>query len=52
MEVMVRRRILKPTGRDFVLMAPGARFLARLGVDVQKSRRERRTHLAGSLAAG
>ena len=31
-EAMVRRRFLKPTGRDFVLTAPGARFLARLGV--------------------
>ena len=63
-EAMVRRRVLKPTGRDFVLTALGARFLTRLGVDVEKSRgerrafarqcldwSERRAHLAGSLGA-
>lgn len=63
-DAMARRRFLKPTGRDFLLTAPGARFLARLGVDVDKARRERRafarqcldwserrTHLAGALGA-
>lgn len=63
-EAMVRRRFLKPTGRDFLLTAPGERFLGRLGVDVRKSRAERRAfarqcldwserrvHLAGSLGA-
>ena len=63
-DAMVRRRFLKPAGRDFLLTAPGARFLGRLGVDVEKTRRERRAfarqcldwserraHLAGSLGA-
>ena len=63
-EALVRRRMLKPAGRDFVLMPPGARFLARLGVDIEASRRERRAfarqcldwserraHLAGALGA-
>ncbi len=63
-DAMVRRRLLKPTGRDFLLTAPGERFLGRLGVDAGKARRERRAfarqcldwserraHLAGSLGA-
>jgi DNA-binding transcriptional ArsR family regulator len=63
-EAMVRRRFLKPAGRDFVLTAGGARFLSRLGVDVAATRRERRAfarqcldwserraHLAGALGA-
>ena len=63
-EAMVRRRFLKPVGREFLLTAPGGRFLSRLGVDVGKARRsrrafarqcldwsERRAHLAGSLGA-
>jgi DNA-binding transcriptional ArsR family regulator len=63
-EALVRRRLLKPTGRDFLLTAPGERFLARLGVDVGKARAERRAfarqcldwserraHLAGALGA-
>jgi DNA-binding transcriptional ArsR family regulator len=63
-EAMVRRRFLKPAGRDFLLTAPGERFLGRLGVDVGTTRRERRAfarqcldwserrpHLAGSLGA-
>jgi DNA-binding transcriptional ArsR family regulator len=63
-DAMVRRRFLKPTGRDFQLTVPGARFLGRLGVDVEKCRRERRAfarqcldwserraHLSGSLGA-
>jgi DNA-binding transcriptional ArsR family regulator len=63
-DAMVRRRFLKPTGRDFLLTTPGARFLGRLGIDVEKTRRERRVfarqcldwserraHLAGSLGA-
>jgi DNA-binding transcriptional ArsR family regulator len=63
-DAMVRRRLLKPAGRDFLLTAPGERFLGRLGVDVGTARRERRVfarqcldwserrpHLAGSLGA-
>jgi DNA-binding transcriptional ArsR family regulator len=63
-EAMVRRRFLKPAGRDFLLTAPGERLLGRLGVDVGTTRRERRAfarqcldwserrpHLAGSLGA-
>jgi DNA-binding transcriptional ArsR family regulator len=63
-DAMVRRRFLKPTGRDFLLTASGARFLGRLGVDVERTRRERRAfarqcldwserraHLAGALGA-
>jgi DNA-binding transcriptional ArsR family regulator len=63
-DAMVRRRLLKPAGRDFLLTASGARFLGRLGVDVEKTRRERRAfarqcldwserraHLAGALGA-
>ena len=41
-EAMLRRRLLKPVGRDFVLTAAGERVLGRLGVDVEKARRERR----------
>lgn len=61
---MMRRRLLKLAGRDFLLTPSGARFLARLGVDVEKARRERRAfarrcldwserraHLAGALGA-
>src|SRR5207302_3277056 len=61
---MVRRQLLKPTGRDFLLTTSGARFLGRLGVDVEKARKERRAfarqcldwserraHLAGALGA-
>ena len=63
-DAMVRRRLLKPRGRDFLLTAPGERLLGRLGVDVGKARRERRAfarqcldwserrpHLAGALGA-
>lgn len=63
-EAMVRRRVLKPSGRDFLLTPAGTRFLGRLGVDVEKTRGERRAfarqcldwserrpHLAGSLGA-
>lgn len=63
-EAMVRRRVLKPRGRDFLLTTLGERFLGRLGVDVGKARgerrafarqcldwSERRAHLAGSLGA-
>src|SRR6266566_1395342 len=63
-DAMVRRQLLKPTGRDFLLTASGARFLGRLGVDVEKARKERRAfarqcldwserraHLAGALGA-
>jgi DNA-binding transcriptional ArsR family regulator len=63
-DAMVRRQLLKPTGRDFLLTASGARFLGRLGVDVETARKERRAfarqcldwserraHLAGALGA-
>jgi DNA-binding transcriptional ArsR family regulator len=63
-EAMVRRRLLTPRDRDYVLTAAGARFLERLGVDVTGIRRERRAfahrcldwserrpHLAGALGA-
>ncbi len=63
-DAMVRRRLLRPMGRDYLLTASGARILARLGVDIEKTRRERRvfarqcldwserrTHLAGALGA-
>ena len=63
-DAMVRRRWLTPGERDYGLTATGARGLARLGVDVDETRRERRafaqrcldwserrTHLAGSLGA-
>ena len=64
MDALVRRRVLKPTGRDFVLTVSGERLLGRLGVDVVTARRERRAfarqcldwserraHLAGALGA-
>jgi DNA-binding transcriptional ArsR family regulator len=63
-EAMVRRRVLRPSGRDFLVTPAGTRFLGRLGVEVEKTRGERRTfarqgldwserrpHLAGSLGA-
>lgn len=63
-DAMVRRRLLRPMGRDYLLTASGDRVLGRLGVDVEKARRERRvfarqcldwserrTHLAGALGA-
>jgi len=63
-DALVRRRLLRPSGRDFLLTASGVRFLGRLGVDVEKTRRERRAfarqcldwserraHLAGALGA-
>jgi DNA-binding transcriptional ArsR family regulator len=63
-EAMVRRRVLRPRGHDYLLTASGARTLARLGVDLEETRRERRvfarqcldwserrTHLAGALGA-
>src|SRR6266852_6171261 len=63
-DAMVRRQLLKPSGRDFLLTASGARFLGRLGVDVETARKERRAfarqcldwserraHLAGALGA-
>src|SRR2546428_1966668 len=63
-DAMVRRRVLKPQGRDFRLTPAGERLLGRLGVDVGKARQERRAfarqcldwserraHLAGSLRA-
>lgn len=63
-DAMVRRGLLKRAGRAFVLTAPGERLLHRLGVDVVKSRKERRVfarqcldwserraHLAGALGA-
>ncbi len=63
-DAMVRRRLLTPTGRDYRLTAAGERVLARLGVDMDRARRERRAfarqcldwserraHLAGALGA-
>lgn len=63
-DAMVRRRLLRPVGRDFRLTAAGVRLLGRFGVDVEKTRRERRAfarqcldwserraHLAGALGA-
>ena len=63
-EAMLRRRLLKPVGRDFILTAAGERVLGRLGVEVERARRERRAfarqcldwserraHLAGALGA-
>ena len=63
-EAMVRRRFLKLARQEFLLMPSGARFLTRLGVDVEGTRRERRAfarpcldwserraHLAGALGA-
>jgi len=63
-EAMVRRRFLKLARQEFLLMPTGARFLARLGVNVDETRRERRAfarpcldwserraHLAGALGA-
>jgi hypothetical protein len=41
-DAMVRRLLLTPRKHDYVLTASGARFLGRLGVDVDASRRERR----------
>src|SRR5712692_6104059 len=63
-DAMVRRRLLTPTGRDYRLTVAGERVLARLGVDMDRTRRERRAfarqcldwserraHLAGALGA-
>jgi DNA-binding transcriptional ArsR family regulator len=63
-DALVRRRLLTPRNRDYVLTVSGARFLGRLGVDVEATRRERRAfahqcldwserraHLAGALGA-
>lgn len=63
-DAMVRRRLVRSSGRDFLLTAAGARLLERLGVDVPRARQnrrafarqcldwsERRPHLAGALGA-
>jgi len=63
-DAMVRRHWLTPAGRGYRLTVAGERFLARLGVDVDQTRRERRAfarqcldwserraHLAGALGA-
>lgn len=63
-DAMVRRRWLSPRDRDYRLTAAGERMLERLGVDLERTRRERRafahrcldwserrTHLAGALGA-
>jgi DNA-binding transcriptional ArsR family regulator len=63
-DAMVRRHWLTPAGRDYRLTAAGERVLGRLGVDVGRTRRERRAfasqcldwserraHLAGALGA-
>ena len=62
--MMVKRKYLKPRGRDFVLTASGEAFLKKFGVDVERGKRQRRafahqcldwtereTHLAGALGA-
>lgn len=63
-EALVRRGVLIPRGPEFALSPAGARFLGRLGLDVEGARRERRAlarpcldwserrmHLAGALGA-
>lgn len=63
-DAMVRRHWLMPAGRDYRLTVAGERVLGRLGVDVERTRRERRAfaqqcldwserraHLAGALGA-
>lgn len=63
-QMMVRRKYLKRYGRDFRVTAAGEAFLRRLGVDVQRAKRQRRgfarqcldwtegqPHLAGALGA-
>jgi len=63
-DAMVRRHWLTPAGRNYRLTAAGERGLGRLGVDVGRTRRERRAfasqcldwserraHLAGALGA-
>jgi len=62
--MMVKRKLLKPSGRDFRLTPSGEKFLRKFGVDVEKAKRprrafarqcrdwtERRPHLAGALGA-
>jgi DNA-binding transcriptional ArsR family regulator len=61
-EAMIRRGYLRTEGRDFRVTAPGASFLSELGVNMDKTKRqrrafarkcvdwtERRPHLAGAL---
>ena len=63
-QMMVKRRFLKPVGRDFRLTLSGEKFLRKFGVDVEKAKRQRRAfarqcrdwterqpHLAGALGA-
>ena len=63
-DALVRRRLVQAVGRDYRVTAAGARALGRLGVDVERTRRERRAfarqcldwserrmHLAGALGA-
>jgi DNA-binding transcriptional ArsR family regulator len=63
-DAMIKRHLLKPVARDFVLTSSGERLLCRLGVDLDSARRERRVfarqcldwserraHLAGALGA-
>ena len=63
-ESLVQRRYLEPRGRGFCVKSAGARFLLRLGVNVQDAKAkhrqfarqcldwsERRPHLAGSVGA-
>ena len=62
--MMVKRKLLKPSGRDFRLTPSGEKFLRKFGVDVEKAKHprrafarqcrdwtERRPHLAGALGA-
>ena len=63
-DAMIRRRLLRSTERDFVLTRSGAELLERWGIDLGRTRRERRAfarqcldwserrpHLAGALGA-
>ena len=63
-DALVRRGLVRATGRDYRVTAAGARTLERLGVDVERTREERRAfarqcldwsdrrmHLAGALGA-
>ena len=63
-DALVRRGLVRATGRDYRLTASGSRLLERLGVDVERTRGERRAfarqcldwserrmHLSGALGA-
>ncbi len=63
-QMMVKKKFLKPVGRDFRLTPSGDKFLKKFGVDVEKAKRQRRAfarqcrdwierqpHLAGALGS-